>query len=265
MNSASQLLRVLAIIGALAAGALFYLSNGKNNAGAAKQQMTETNSSAAALKDATDKAAALQADKDKLTTDLANEKANSDLADKARGDALQALDDANKKARDLQNASDDKDKQIDDLNKKVAAQDDLTKQITELTDKNAKLQAQVDAGPTTTTSGNGSVAANKNGKTGEVTATAAPIQLAPPAPAKILQIDTNQWLVVLDVGNDPNVKTDTQLQLKVGTEDVGTVIVRDNAGGMATAAVTSTGGMSEKDFSRILTRGLNIEFQRVIQ
>jgi hypothetical protein len=259
MNAASQLLRILAIVGALAAGALYYLSSTKT--GSSSQSMGgDTTAMAAQLKDAQAKVAAAEADVAKNAQALADAQSSANLADKTRIEAVNALDDATKKARDATNALSDKDAQIADLTTKAAAADDLQKQIADLKDQAAKLQAQIDAGPKTADK-----TAGDNGKGGTTTATApAPVQLTPAAPAKVLGIDTKQWLIVLNVGTGDGVQKDSQLQLKVGDADLGTAVVRDSKDGLSTAAITSTGGMSTTDYSKIVTKNLNIQYQRVM-
>jgi uncharacterized protein YihD (DUF1040 family) len=257
MNAASQLLRILAIVGALAAGALYYLASTK--AGSSQQASDQTSALTAQLKDAQDKLASAQADVAKNAQALSDAQATAKLADQARSDALAALDDATKKAHDAQSAADDKDTQIADLTTKVASIDDLQKQIADLTDKNTKLQAQIDdAAKEAATPG------ADNGKGGTATATAAPapVQLSPAAPAKVLQINTNSWLMVLNIGAADGVQKDSILDLKVGDEDIGKVQVRETHDSVTTVAIASLGGVSPGDYAKIVTKNLNIQYQR---
>ena len=258
MNAASQLLRILAIVGALAAGALYYLSTKPG----AMSSITGGGTAAGQP----DKLAAVQAEAAKNAQALSDAQADAATADSARAQALAAVDDLTKKLHDETNASSDKDTQIADLTTKVGSVDDLQKQIDDLKTQNAQLQQQIAAGPapaagsSPTDNGNGG-----KGSTSTTTASApAPVQLTPAAPAKILGIDTKQWLLVLNVGTGDGVQKDSQLQLKVGDADIGTVVVRDSQNGLSTAAITSTGGISQDDYSKIVKKNLNVQFQRVM-
>jgi polyhydroxyalkanoate synthesis regulator phasin len=262
MNAASQLLRILAIVGAIAAGALYYLSTKPGmlgSGGSAAQNPAQT--------------ATASADAAKNSQALSDAQADAAVADNARAQALAQLNSDEKKAKDLQSASDDKDTQIADLTTKLGAVDDLNKQISDLKDQNAQLQQQIAAGPVAPapvagsgTSGTSTATATTTAApTATVAAAApAPVQLTPAAPAKILQINSQQWLMVLNVGTADGVQKDSQLQLKVGDEDIGTAVVRDSQDGISTVAITSTGGISPDDyFVKIVKKNLNVQYQRV--
>ena len=254
MNAVSQLLRILAIVGALAAGALFYMSS---KSGSTQQAAADTTLSTQ-LADAQAKVAAAQADVAKNAQALADATANAALADKARGDALNALDDATKKEKDAESASADKDTQIADLTTKAASVDDLTKQVADLKDQLAKAQT-APADQTAATNGTGT----ENGKaTAPVVNTPPPVQLTAAAPAKVTKIDTKNWFIELNVGTDAGIQKDSILQLKVGNSDLGSVQVRDSKDGFSIGAITSTGGISLDDYSKIVKKDLNVQFQR---
>jgi hypothetical protein len=261
MNAASQLLRILAIVGAIAAGALFYLSSSKSGGfslGGSSAQVTDLQS----------KLTAAQTGASKAAQALSDAQADAAVADSARAQAVAALNEDDKKVKALQSASDDKDNQITDLTTKLGSIDDLQKQISDLKTQNTQLQQQIAAGPVAPApAANNNEPAGTSIATTTSTATApapAPVQLTAAAPAKIISIDTKDWLMELNIGTSDGVQKDSQLQLKVGDADIGTAVVRDSHDGFSVVAITSTGGIPPDDYSKIVKKNLNVQYQRVM-
>jgi hypothetical protein len=280
MNAASQLLRVLAILGAIAAGVLFYLSNGK--IAGLKSDLDTANNTAATAKSNADKAIAdaqtqLATDAQTLADmrkQLSSSKANEDTANarfqaqmedsNAKDDAIAA---ANKKAADAA-------AKVDDLQSQVNTIPDLQSQITDLktqlktaTDTIAQLQANPSTG-TTTSPVSGNITANGTVKNSNPTTSVAvipmptvPKNLSPAQPATLLQSDSRNWLLLLDIGTGTGVAEGTSLYLKVGDDNLAIVQVTSLNGSHATAAITSTEDIAPNKFFGIAKQGLHVTYQ----
>ena len=273
MNAASQLLRVLAILGAIASGVFFYMTNGKIadlNSQLATAKSSAQAQSASAASNIKDLQEALTKTNDDITA-LKN-KANAATSDTtmAQKNLQAALDQLNAD----QDATKALNRKIADSEAKVAplqtAADSvagLNQQISDLQQKNSDLQAQIadlikqgPKPPTPANAGNGLA-----GNGGADSMPVAPANLGPRAPAKILSVDTKSWLIVLDVGSNSGVQNDSELYLKVGDQNLAVVKVRNTSPTMTTAAIVSTQDIQPGNFSKIATKGLKIDFQRVMQ
>lgn len=276
MNAASQLLRILAIIGAIAAGVLFYLTQGKVDTLTA--QVGKANSSASTakadadkqIKDLQDQVTAAAADKDALQKKVKAAMDEADLADQRFKSAKDQADSSDATIKDKDGKITELNSQVADLSQKVATIGDLTtrlagqeaqiaaknKQIQDLIDQQGKAPAKGSAASTKTATASSSVA--------ETPVTPAPAQLSAASPAKVVQVDTNNWLLVLDVGTDNGIDKDAQLFIKVGDQPLGSVVVRSSGAKSSTCAITSTDTMSSKDFAKIVTPGLKVDYQRAL-
>ena len=68
--------------------------------------------------------------------------------------------------------------------------------------------------------------------------------------------------MVLNIGAADGVQKDSILDLKVGDEDIGKVQVRETHDSVTTVAIASLGGVSPGDYAKIVTKNLNIQYQR---
>jgi peptidoglycan hydrolase CwlO-like protein len=275
MNAVSQLLRVLAILGAIAAGVLFYLTKGKTDTLTA--QLGKANSAASSaksdadkqIKDLQDQVTAAAADKDGLQKKVKAAMDEADLADQRFKSAKDSLDSTDTTIKEKDAKIADLSTQVADLGQKVANMGELTNRLasleSQIVSKNkqiADLMDQQSKAPV-----KGSMSSGTKTATASSTATetpVAPAQLSAASPAKIVQIDTNNWLLVLDVGTENGIDKDAQLYLKVGDQPLGTVIVRTSGAKSSICSVTSTDSMSSKDFAKIVTPGLKVDYQRAL-
>ena len=256
MNAASQLLRVLAILGAIAAGVLFYLSNGK--IAGLKSDLDTANAAAASAKTNADKAgtdaqtqlatdaqsladmkkqlSAATADEDLANTRYKGAMGDSDAKDAAVTAAKKAASDANGKVADLQTQVDT----IPDLQSQIT---DLKTQLKTATDTITQLQANPGTGTAAPDSGTSGSKPGDTGKPNSTTHTITvstpmvPKNLSPASPAQILQLDSRNWLLVLDTGTGTGVSEGTVLYLKVGDDNLAIVQVTATSGSHATAAI----------------------------
>jgi hypothetical protein len=268
MNAASLLLRILAIAGALAAGAFFYLDNGKldlaNSAVASAKetadaaQQTNNKNLADAQTQLAAAVDAIKATNEKLKTTTEN----SNIAD-SRVDGLKAEN------QSLQDGADAKDHQIKDGQSKIS---DLQSQV----DGIADLQTQITGLQTQLTAANAIITQLQSAQSkpntpdksnlasgGENTdmVVEVPKNLSKASPAKILLVDTKNWLIALDVGSDAGVQKDSELYLKVGDENLAVIKILDTTASQSSAAIISTEDISPNKFSSIATKGLNVDYQ----
>jgi hypothetical protein len=266
MNAASQLFRALAIIGALAAGALFYLTHGKIEdltgqlARAKSDVSSASTSSTKDLKDAQDQLASTAAELDKVKkVDLKNALDEADLANKRLDGVKQDLDDSEKASKDKDSKLSDLNSQVADLKPKADSVNDLNGQISALKGQIVELQTQI--------------ADLESGKvkpdTGSATSTASspatpvvPVKLSDPANANVLQVDTKNWVLVLDAGTDSALQQGVQLFLKIGATPVGSAQVLSNDGKLVACTITGTDVLSSKDYANIVKPGLPVSYQR---
>lgn len=268
MNAASQLLRVLAILGAVAAGALFWLSKGKVDT--LTHQLATAQAAASSSKSGNDQD--LQNLKDQITKDAADKEAlqrqfkdatdKADLADQRFAAAKADVDAANDAAKAKDTQIDSLKAQITDLTAKAATVDDLTKDNASLKTAAAALQSQLNdlIAKTTPPAGKGSTSGSASASEAPPT----PVQLSAASSAKVVQTDPKNYLVVLDVGDASGVQKDSQLYLKVGDQPLGVVVVTDTKDNMVVCSVASTDSMSYNDFAKIVTAGLKLDYQRAL-
>lgn len=268
MNSASLLLRVLAIAGAIAAGVFFYLDNGKLDKVAA--DLASAKQAADADKQAADKTladaqtqlvAAAQSIKD-MNDKLKKATDDSNLADQRFSGLNDQLDTLTKQATD-------KDRQISDLNAKVTDLQgqvdgipDLQKQITDLQTQHtadaATIAALQAAPPKAVASENNNTSTSSPNMD---IAVVVPKNLSKAAPAKILLVDAKNWLMALNVGSDAGVQKDSELYLTVGDQNLAVVKILDTTATQSSAAIMSTEDIAPNKFSSIATKGLNVAYQ----
>ncbi|HVU37870.1 MAG TPA: hypothetical protein VHC95_06015 [Opitutales bacterium] len=269
MNAASQLLRVLALIGAIAAGALFWLSKGKVDT--LTRQLSQAQAAANTSKSGSDQD--LQNLKDQVTKDAADKEAlqrqfkdatdKADLADQRFAAAKADVDAANDAAKAKDAKIDALNAQVTDLTAKAAVVDDLTKDNASLKTRAEALQSQLNDLIAKTTPAPGKSPAGSAASSGSETP-ATPVQLSAASSAKVVQVDSKNYLLVLDLGDASGVQKDSQLYLKVGDQPLGVVVVTDTKNNMAVCAVASTNSMSYSDFSKIVTAGLKVDYQRAL-
>ncbi len=270
MNAASQLLRLLAVLGAIAAGVLFYMTNGKiaglTSDLAAARQTADSNQQklAKATADLNDTKTSAQSAVDKMSADLKADKQNIDTlsstseeaqkAVSANEDQIKALKrqvaDAEGKTADVQKIADN----VPALNQQIA---DLQNQVATLNTQIKELQI---AGPKIIVPGDvakpGTVISDST-----PAAAVVPTNLSAREPASILSVDTKQWLIALDVGSDKGVKADSELYLKVGDQNLAIVKVLNTTPSTTTAAIVSTQDIQPGNFSKIALKGLKVDYQ----
>lgn len=275
MNAASQLLRILAIIGAIAAGVLFYLTKGKVDTLTA--QVGKANSSASSakadadkqIKDLQDQVTAAAADKDKTQKDLKAALDQADLADKRFAAAKEAQDSTDATIKEKDGKIAELSAQVADLGQKVATVGDLSNRLAalgaQIEAKNKQIADLMDQQGKSPTKGSSATKTSSSPSLSAVDAApVAPAQLSAASPAQVVQVDTRNWLLVLDLGTASSVQKDAQLYLKVGDQPLGVVVVRSTNSNTATCAITSTDTMSPKDFAKIVTPGLKVDVQHAL-
>jgi len=270
MNAASQLLRLLAVLGAIAAGVLFYMTNGKiadlsSQLSSAKQTADSTQAKLTkAMADnqdtvtSTNKAIAdydgqLKAAKQNNDT-LASSSEEAQKAVTADEDQIKALKrqvaDAEAKTADVQKVADS----VAGLNAQIA---DLQTQITNL---NATIAEYKVLGPKAAPDASKPGTAISSIDSGPA-APVIPTNLSAKEAASILSVDTKQWLIALDVGSDKDIKKDSELYLTVNGDNLAVVKVLDLTRSTATASIISTQDIQPANFSKIATKGLKISYQ----
>jgi hypothetical protein len=270
MNSASLLLRLLAIAGAIAAGVFFYMNNGKLDKLtadlAAKAQSAEADKQNGdkTLADAqTQLVAAAQSIKD-MNDKLRKATDDASLADQRFSGVNDQLDTLSKQATD-------KNRQISDLNAKVTDLQGQADGIPDLQKQVSDAQAQhtadlaaiaaIQAAPPKPAATGDNTSTATNGVTNTDMAVVVPKNLSKAAPAKILLVDTKNWLMALNVGSDAGVQKDAELYLTVGDQNLAVVKVLDTTATQSSAAIMSTEDIAPNKFSSIATKGLNVAYQ----
>jgi len=259
MNAVSQALRIIAIVAALAAAGIYFLSEKKSQA--AKQQAATVAAQLTAaqktLADAKAEAAATEQDKQKLTTELEDQKTKDSgyetLLAQARSDASTATQ-----------AAQAKDTQIQDLNTQIATLKQQAASVDDLKAQVAALQAKAEAAPTTpaanTTTATTTVSTDTGNTTTAPTAPVAPV--APtfsttPVPTKILQLNPSQGLVVIGTGSNGGLVNDAQLSLQNAGTQLVQVQVTDAEPDFSVAMIMS--GSSPKQISK----GQTVDYVRI--
>jgi hypothetical protein len=263
MNAASQILRVLAIIGAIAAGAFFFLT--RNKIGDLNSQLATANSSLTTIKtaDAADLAAAktraesAEADKVKLTTDLQDAKKNfadeSDLVNQASASATAALKESHAKDAALA----EKQSEIDDLKKQTATIDSLQSDNDTLKGQLKDLQDQISRGgaPSSTSTSPGTTASTSpDGAPAPVALPTTPS--GPVEPTTIGAVSASSGLVVIAA----DLQKDSAVMLEAGGTELGRGTILDSQAGQSVISITSTGEMSSTDFFKIVTQGRKVDY-----
>ena len=276
MNAASQLLRVLAIIGAIAAGVLFWLTHGKLDSLTA--QLASAKQSAEADKQNTAKTLAdaqaqvsgavdsIKAQSEKLKTAQDDAK----LADQRFSDLRDQLDSLQKSVTDKDRQVKDDDAKVADLQSQVDGMADLKKQVSDLQDQLAKdnvtiTNLQNSLSSTAIPNGKPSTTTTANTDISAPVVITVPKNLSKSSPAKILLVDTKNWLMALDVGSDAGVQKDSQLYLKVGDSNLAIVKVLDTTPTQSSVAILSTEDVAPNKFSSIATKGLEVGYQTEVQ
>jgi uncharacterized phage infection (PIP) family protein YhgE len=273
MNAASQLLRVLAIVGAIAAGVLFWLTNGKLDkltsdlANARQADAADKQSASAGLADAQTQLAAAAASIKDISDKLKSAKDDASISDQRFSDLRDQLD-------SLQKAATDKDRQLADANSKIGDMQSQVDGIATIQKQVSDLQAQLDAANTTiatlqaappkAVASSDNSAATSTGSDNPA-AVIVPKNLTKSAPAKILLVDTKNWLMALDVGSDAGVQKNSELYLKVGDENLAIVRILDTTATQSSAAIISTEDVMPDKFSSIATKGLEVGYQTEVQ
>ncbi len=269
MNSASLLLRLLAIAGAIAAGAFFYLNNGKldkltSDLASAKQAAEADKQNAdKTLADAqTQLVAAAQSIKD-MNDKLKKATDDASLADQRFSGLNDQLDTLTKAATDKDRQISDLTAKVSDLQSQVDGIPDLQKQITDLQTQHTADAATISqlqlAPPKAVASENTSTTTNN--PTSANMEVVVPKNLSKAAPAKILLVDTKNWLMALNVGSDAGVQKDSELYLTVGDQNLAVVKILDTTASQSSAAIMSTEDIAPNKFSSIATKGLNVAYQ----
>lgn len=269
MNSASLLLRLLAIAGAIAAGAFFYLNNGKldkltSDLASAKQAAEADKQNAdKTLADAqTQLVAAAQSIKD-MNHKLKKATDDASLADQRFSGLNDQLDTLTKAATDKDRQISDLTAKVSDLQSQVDGIPDLQKQITDLQTQHTADAATISqlqlAPPKAVASENTSTTTNN--PTSANMEVVVPKNLSKAAPAKILLVDTKNWLMALNVGSDAGVQKDSELYLTVGDQNLAVVKILDTTASQSSAAIMSTEDIAPNKFSSIATKGLNVAYQ----
>jgi hypothetical protein len=263
MNAASQILRVLAIIGALAAGTFFFLTRGKIED--LNSQLTSANSALATTKqsDAADIAAAKARAE---TAETAAAKVATDLQDaqKSVTDEKDLVDQANtamigiqKQLHDANNNLAEKQNQVDDLKKQTASEDSLQSDNDSLKAQVADIQKQLDDYKKNGGGSNPGTAATSN--TGPGPASPIPTNFAPTGPVvstTIGAVDTSTGLVDIEA----DLQKDSAIMLEAGGTELGRGTVVDSQAGHSIINIISTGQMSVGDFFKIVTEGRKVDY-----
>lgn len=258
MNAVSQALRIIAIVAALAAAGIYFLSEKKSQQ--AKQQAATVAAQLTAaqktLADAKAEAAATEQDKQKLTTELEDQKTKDagyeTLLAQARTDASTATQ-----------AAQAKDAQIQDLNTQIAALKQQAASVDDLKAQVAALQAKAEAAPatsaanTTTTTTASTDSGNTTAAPAATVAPVAPTFSTTPAPAKILQLNSSQGLVVISAGSNSGLVNDAQLSLQNAGVQLVQVQVTDAEPDFSVAMIMS--GSSPKQISK----GQTVDYVRI--
>jgi len=277
MNAASTFLRILAIVGAIAAGVLFWLTHGKldsltNNLASAKQSAEADKANASkSIADAQTQVAAYTDTIKSISDKLKTAQDDTKLAEQRFNALNDQLDSLQKSATDKDRQISDATSKASDLQGQVDSMADLKKQVSDLQDQinkdNVTISALQTAGPKTLTADG--KPANTSTSTGvENSAPVAPVvpkNLSQSAPAKILLVDTKNWLMALDVGSDAGVKKDSELYLKVGDSNLAIVKVLDTTPTQSSVAIISTEDVSPNKFSSVAIKGLTVGYQTEVQ
>jgi myosin heavy subunit len=257
MNAVSQALRIIAIVAALAAAGLYFLSDKKAaglkaqiNASTAQVAAVQQQLTAANTKDATDaqNLQAANADLDKAKADSANYAALLTQARNAADTATHASQDANNQIQDLNN-------QITTLKQQAASVDDLKAQIT-------SLQAQLQAGPASSSSAAGAsntTTASSGTTTGATpTTSSSPSSFSTtPSPTQIIQLDARHGLIVVGVGTNSGLANDAQLALQKSGTQIAQIQITDAEPDYSVAMILS--GSTVKQ----LKKGDTVDFLRI--
>jgi uncharacterized phage infection (PIP) family protein YhgE len=255
MNAVSLILRVLAIVGAIGAGAVYFLTQGKvanlteELAAQSQQSATQLSSAQSDLKTAQDSLDKANADNKALTDQL--KKATDDLASETdlRNQASAAADSESTIATNATAALADKQSQIDDLTQKLSAatagaQDDATvkQQLQDLQDKYNAAIANITSNSTTApSSSNGTVASG------------------PTIPARVLQVDRKSGVLALNAGTLAGLSANSNVILQEGGYQVALVNLSEAEASYSVGTILSTGNLSVSDFYKTVAPGTNVD------
>jgi hypothetical protein len=260
MNAASKILRALAIIGALAAGTFFFLTQGKVEdlntklASANSALATARQSDAADLAAAKDRAEKADADKATLASELQDAKKSNDDANDLLAQATSALNDVQKRLKAADSALAEKQNQIDDLQKKVSADESTANETDALKKQVTDLQKQVDD-----LKKNGPSPSSETADTGPGATPTDSTLLKPASPGEpttIAAVNASVGLVVIAADLPKN----TAVMLEASGTELGRGTVIDNQGGQAVVRIDSTGEMSVGDFFKIIKQGGKVDY-----